>query len=44
MSELNELIHLISDSEYPDEEIEEKALKYILKRNKNLRVMELEHF
>lgn len=48
MSELNELIHLISDSEYPseypDEEIEEKALKYILKRNKNLRVMKLEHF
>ena len=44
MSELNELIHLISDSEYPDEEIEEKALKYILKRNKNLRVIELEQF
>lgn len=44
MSELNELIHLISDSEYPDEETEEKALKYILKRNKNLRVMKLEQF
>lgn len=48
MSELNELIHLISDSEYPskypDEEIEEKALKYLLKRNKNLRVIELEQF
>ena len=44
MSELNELIRLISDSEYPDEEIEEKALKYILKRNKNLRIIELEEF
>jgi hypothetical protein len=48
MSELNELIHLISDSgypsEYPSEEIEKKALQYIINKNKNLRVIELEQF